>query len=124
MAHFAQLDEQNVVTQVIVVHNNDLLDESGQENEFRGVSFCKSLFGDDTVWRQTSYNGNFRKNFAGIGFTYDAQRDAFIAPQPFPSWVLEESTCRWVAPVAYPQDGNTYEWDEATASWVENKIGL
>lgn len=118
MAHFAQLDGQNVVTQVIVVHSNDLLDESGQENEFRGVSFCKSLFGDGTVWRQTSYNGNFRKNFAGVGFTYDPQRDAFIPPQPFASWVLNEDTCRWDAPAAYPQDGNPYVWDEQILLWV------
>lgn len=119
MAHFAQLDENNVVTQVIVVHNNDLLEENGQENEFRGVSFCKSLFGDDTVWRQTSYSGNFRKNFAGIGFTYDPQRDAFIPPRLFASWLLNEDTCQWQAPLAYPKDGKVYQWNEEQVFWQE-----
>lgn len=117
MAHFAQLDENNVVTQVIVVHNNELM-ENGVEVEAKGITFCQSLF-PGTSWRQTSYNGNIRKNYAGIGFTYDAQRDAFIAPQPFPSWLLNEGTCQWEAPVPYPTDGKTYRWDEPTLSWVE-----
>jgi hypothetical protein len=117
MAHFAQLDENNVVTQVIVVHNNELLD-NGAESEAKGIAFCQSLFGADTVWVQTSYNGNKRKNYAGIGFTYDARRDAFIAPQPFPSWALDEATCGWEAPAPYPQDGQRHTWDEATLSWV------
>ena len=118
MAHFAQLDENNVVLKVIVVHNNELLDENGQENEFRGAAFCQSLFGADTVWVQTSYNGNFRKNYAGKGFTYDQQKDAFIPPQPFPSWVLNEGTCQWTAPVTQPNDGKMYNWDEQTQTWV------
>lgn len=117
MAHFAQLDENNVVTQVIVVHNNELM-ENGVEVETKGIAFCQSLF-PGTAWRQTSYNGSIRKNYAGIGFTYDAQRDAFIAPQPFPSWLLNEGTCQWEAPVPYPTDGKTYRWDEATLSWVD-----
>lgn len=116
MAHFAQLDENNVVTQVIVVHNNELLD-NGAESEAKGIAFCQSLF-PGTTWVQTSYNGNKRKNYAGIGFNYDAQRDAFIAPQPFPSWTLNETTCRWEAPVPYPTDGKRYRWDEATLAWV------
>lgn len=118
MAHFAQLDENNVVTQVIVVHNNDCMLD-GQENETIGVLFCKSLFGQDTRWKQTSYNANMRKNYAGIGFTFDAGRDAFIPPQPFSSWVLNEQTCRWDAPVPYPQDGKNYRWDEPTVSWIQ-----
>jgi hypothetical protein len=118
MAHFAQLDENNVVTQVIVVHNNDCLLD-GVENETVGVMFCKSLFGADTRWKQTSYNGTIRKHYAGVGYTYDSQKDVFIAPQPFPSWGLDEETCRWVAPVEMPNDGNFYVWDEATTSWVE-----
>lgn len=118
MAHFAQLDENNLVTQVIVVHNNDC-QLNGVEVEEAGVLFCKSLFGVDTIWKQTSYNGNIRKNYAGIGYTYDAGRDAFIPPQPFASWVLNEETCRWDAPVAMPEDGKRYTWDEATTSWVE-----
>jgi hypothetical protein len=93
MAHFAQLDDNNVVTQVIVVHNNELLDD-GIEQEAKGIAFCESLLGGR--WIQTSYNGNIRKNFAGIGFTYDAQRNAFIAPQPDgEGWTLDENTCVW-----------------------------
>lgn len=96
MAHFAQLDENNVVTQVIVVHNNELLHE-GVEQEAKGIAFCEGLLGGR--WRQTSYNRTFRKNFAGIGYTYDAQRDAFIAPQPNgEGWVLDEATCQWRNP--------------------------
>ena len=122
MAHFAQLDDNNVVTQVIVVANDELLLD-GVESEDKGVIFCKSLFGQDTKWKQTSYNGNIRKNYAGIGYDYDASRDAFIAPQPYPSWILNEETCRWDAPVPYPtvdpENPKFYSWDEATTSWVE-----
>ena len=117
MAHFAELDDQNTVLRVIVVHNNELLD-NGVESEAKGISFCQSLF-PNTRWAQTSYNGNKRKNYAGIGFLYDPIRDAFIPPKPFPSWVLDESTCRWQAPVAYPDDGKRYVWDEASQQWVE-----
>ena len=117
MAHFAQLNENNVVLQVIVIHNNELLD-NGVESEAKGIAFCQSLF-PGTSWVQTSYNANIRKNYAGIGFTYDAQRDAFIPPKPFPSWVLNEATCQWESPVPYPQDGKRYIWDEATQTWVE-----
>ena len=118
MAHFAQLDENNVVTQVIVVHNNDCMLD-GQENETIGVLFCKSLFGQNTRWKQTSYNAKMRKNYAGIGYTYDATRDAFIPPSPYPSWVLDEATCQWQAPVPRPQDDKRYTWDEAQGAWVE-----
>lgn len=117
MAHFAQIDENNFVTQVIVVHNNELLDENGQESEAKGTEFCRNLFGG--TWMQTSYNGNFRKNYAGIGYTYDSGRDAFIAPQPFPSWTLNEDTSRWESPTPMPTDGKMYQWDENTTSWVE-----
>lgn len=120
MAHFAQLDGNDVVTQVIVVHNNELLHE-GIEQEAKGVAFCRSLFGADTQWKQTSYNGTNRKNYAGVGFTYDTGRDAFIPPKPFASWVLNESTCRWDAPVPLPTEGGPYQWDEATTSWVESQ---
>lgn len=96
MAHFAELDANNIVLRVIVVGNDMMLDEQGKEDEFRGVAFCQSLFGADTIWMQTSYNGSFRKNYAGIGYTYDTQQDAFIAPQPEgEGWVLDESTCQW-----------------------------
>jgi len=117
MAHFAQIDQNNVVTQVIVVHNNELMD-NGVESEAKGIAFCQSLF-PGTNWKQTSYNANMRKNYAGIGFTFDAGRDAFIPPQPFSSWVLNEQTYRWDAPVPYPQDGKNYRWDEPTVSWIQ-----
>lgn len=118
MAHFAQLDENNVVTQVIVVHNNDC-QINGVETEEAGIVFCKSLFGPTTKWKQTSYNGSIRKNYAGIGYAYDAGRDAFIPPQPFASWLLNEDTCQWQAPVPMPADDKLYNWDENTTSWVE-----
>ena len=117
MAHFAEIDENNSVQRVIVVHNNELLDENGEEKEALGVAFCKNLLGG--TWLQTSYNKNMRKNFAGIGFTYDSVRDAFIPPKPYDSWVLDEATCLWEAPVAYPSDENYYEWDETNTRWVE-----
>ena len=95
MAHFAELDATNTVTQVIVVHNNELLD-NGVESEAKGIAFCQSLFGGN--WVQTSYNGNIRKNFAGIGYTYDSVRDAFIPPKPEEGeWILNEDTCIWEA---------------------------
>lgn len=116
MAHFAKLDDNNVVTQVIVVHNNELLD-NGVESESKGISFCKSLFGEDTKWIQTSYNANFRKNYAGIGFHWDGV--GFFPPQPYPSWIRNEEKYVWEAPVAYPTDGKVYYWDESTLSWFE-----
>lgn len=122
MAHFAQLDDNNIVTQVIVVANEELLLD-GVESETKGVNFCKSLFGENTEWKQTSYNGNFRKNYAGAGFIYDAERDAFIPPKPFPSWVLDEATCQWQSPtprpVYDPENPKSYTWDETTLSWIE-----
>jgi len=118
MAHFAQLDENNIVTQVIVVGNDDIKDSMGNENEGVGIAFCKSLLGSNTIWKQTSYNANFRKNYAGIGYIYDPTLDAFYPPKPFNSWILNETSCRWEAPVAYPNDENLYNWDEETTSWV------
>ena len=117
MAHFAQLDDGNNVVQVIVVHDNDC-QINGVESEEVGIVFCKTLFGVNTKWKQTSYNGNIRKNYAGIDYTYDAGRDAFIPPKPFDSWLLDENTCRWKSPVAYPSDGQAYTWDENTTSWI------
>ena len=114
MAHFAKL-ENNVVTQVIVVSNQDILDEKGQESEELGIKFCSNLLGG--TWLQTSYNGKIRKNYAGIGYTYDDKLDAFIPPQPFKSWLLDEVTCQWKAPVDYPTDGKFYTWNEETTSW-------
>lgn len=123
MAHFAQLDENNVVMQVIVVHNNELLD-NGVESEARGVAFCQSLFGSDTRWVQTSYNANFRGKYAGIGDVYDKARDAFIPPQPFPSWTLNEETAKWEPPVPMPSDGQIYSWDETAGNWVVAQVEL
>jgi len=117
MAHFAKI-EDNLVTQVIVVDNSDILDESNNESEALGIKICQDLLGG--TWVQTSYNGNIRKNYAGIGYTYDSSRDAFIEPSPYPSWVLNETTCRYEAPIAYPSDGKDYRWNEETTSWVEN----
>jgi hypothetical protein len=118
MAHFAQLDENNVVTQVIVVANEELLLD-GVENETKGIMFCKSLLGDDTRWVQTSYNATIRKNYAGIGYTYDPVANHFLAPQPFPSWTLD-TDAKWQAPTPYPtEEGKFFTWDEPTLSWVE-----
>jgi hypothetical protein len=119
MAHFAELAENNIVLRVIVVHNNDCLDANGKENEAIGVAFCQKLLGGN--WKQTSYNANFRKHYAGIGYTYDAGRDAFIAPQPYPSWSLD-ADCNWQAPIAMPDDGEIYRWNEETQSWDQMSV--
>lgn len=116
MAHFAQLDENNTVIQVIVVNNEVITDSNGDENESIGIAFCQNLFGGN--WVQTSYNDSFRKNFAGIGFTYDAVRDAFIEKKPFESWILDEETCKWNPPKPYPDDENFYSWDEQSQDWI------
>jgi len=117
MAHFAKLDENNNVLAVHVVVN-DVITIDGSESEQAGIDFLTSLHGH-TLWKQTSYNGNIRKNYAGIGYTYDAGRDAFIAPQPYGSWTLNESTCQWECPVAYPTDGKRYAWSESDQQWIE-----
>ena len=108
MAHYAFLDQNNIVTEVIV--GKDETDTSQDWEQFYGEF-------RNQVCKRTSYNGNIRKNYAGIGYTYDSQRDAFIAPQPFPSWLLDEETCQWSAPTPMPTDG-MYNWDESTTSWV------
>lgn len=121
MAHFAQLDDFGFVLQVIVVSNAELLDQNGVEQEQIGVAFCRSLFGPETNWVQTSYNKAFRKNFAGLGFYYDVERDAFIPPRPYPEWTLDEETCNWIPPVPMPDDGQSYIWDGTTglpSPWV------
>ena len=117
MAHFAQLDSTNTVIQVIVVNNEVINNAAGLDGEAVGIAFCQSLYGADTIWKQTSFNSNFRKNYAGIGFTYDSTRDAFVSPQPFPSWILNESTCNWEAPTPMPTDGRIYHWVEADLNW-------
>ena len=104
MSHFAKLDKDNIVTKVIVA-----------EQDF----INSGAVGDSFLWVQTSYNNSFRKNFAGVGMTYDSTRNAFIPPQVYPSWTLNESTCQWEAPTVYPDDGKKYTWNEATTNWVE-----
>ena len=121
MAHFAQLNEENLVTQVIVVANQDTADKDGVENEAIGIEFCTNLLGGR--WKQTSYNGNIRKNYAGIGYKYDETLDAFVPPQPYASWTLDEETAQWKAPVDYPTDGKVYTWNEETTLWVEVPVG-
>ena len=115
MAHFAEIID-GIVERVVVVNNADTA-SNGLEDGAIGAAFCANLLGG--TWVQTSYNNNIRKNYAGIGYSYDAGRDAFIAPKPFASWVLDEATCRWVAPVPMPSEGGPWQWNEATLSWVE-----
>ena len=117
MAHFAEIDDNNVVLRVIVVNNNELMDDNSVEQESLGQAFCQSLF--DGNWVQTSYNGSFRKNFAGVGYTYDQERNAFIPPKAYSSWVLNETTCQWEAPIPLPDSDSDYIWDEDTTSWIE-----
>jgi hypothetical protein len=119
MAHFAKLDDRNVVLEVNVVSNETVNNLPFPESEPVGVAFLIDLSGGYTNWKQTSYNANFRKNYAGVGFTYDANLDAFIAPKPYPSWLLDTNTAQWRAPVPYPTDGKVYVWNEETQSWVE-----
>ena len=108
MAHFAELDENNIVLRVVVI---------ADEHEEDGEKWCSDFFGGN-FWKQTSYNASVRKNFAGAGYRYDASLDAFIPPQPFPSWVLDVVSCQWMAPTPYPSDGDFYRWDEDAKEWV------
>ena len=117
MAHFAKL-ENNLVTQVIVVANQEIIDENGQESEQKGIDFCSNLLGG--TWKQTSYNGNIRKNYASVGYTYDETLDAFISPKPFNSWLLDETTAQWKAPVEKTTEGKMYLWNEETFTWNES----
>ena len=118
MAHFAELDENNVVLRVNVVHN-DITTIDGVEDEQRGIDYLNGLYPDPVAWVQTSFNSNIRTRYAGVGYNYDADRDAFITPQPYPSWTLNEGTLDWDPPEPRPDDGNEYAWDEDTTSWVE-----
>jgi hypothetical protein len=121
MAHFAKLGSDNIVERVEVVHNNIATDEQA------GITFLQNLYNDTATWKQTSYNTfanthklsgtAFRKNYASVGYTYDETKDAFIAPKPYASWVLNDDTCLWESPVAYPDDGERHTWNEDTTSW-------
>lgn len=115
MAHFAELDQTNSVTNVIVVDNAVINNLPFPESEPIGVAFCQSLYGANTIWKQTSYNANFRKNYAGMGYTYNSTLDAFVAPQPNPSCFLDDQTAQWICP---PNDGNKYVWDTDLDNWV------
>ena len=125
MAHYAQLDENNVVTQVIVVSNDDCTDANGNEIEEIGIAFCKKLLGAETNWKKTSYNNNIRVRYAGIGYSYNEELDAFIPSQPFPSWTLNTETADWVSPVgpaptlteAEIEARSVYVWNEETGAW-------
>ena len=128
MASFAKLNSENIVITVVSVVNEVLKDSNGIEQEQLGIQFLKTLYNEpNAIWKQTSYNTvggvhrlggtPFRKNHAGIGYTYDSNRDAFIAPKPYNSWILNESTCNWEAPIAYPIDDNMYKWNEEILNW-------
>jgi hypothetical protein len=119
MAHFAELTTDNAVLRVIVVDNINLIDNSGNETEDAGILFCKSIFGENTIWKQTSYNKSFRKNYAGEGYIYDSFRDAFIPPKIFNSWILNDNTCQWEAPIPYPSDGQVYFWSDDDNNWKQ-----
>lgn len=119
MAFFAKLDEKNVVLGVFGVNDQELNNLSFPDSEPLGVAFLTEWSGGYTLWKQTSLEALFRKNYAGIGFEYDSILDAFIAPKPFPSWLLNTNTCQWEPPVPYPNDGKFYLWNEETQSWVE-----
>ena len=131
MASFAKIGLNSKVIEVLSVHNDVLKDSNGIEQEIIGIDFLTKLTGW-AIWKQTSYNTHggvhsnggtpLRKNHAGKGYIYDEDRDAFIPPKPFNSWILNEDTCLWNAPVAYPQDGNNYRWNEQTLSWYLTKI--
>ena len=117
MASFAKIGLNSKVIEVLSVHNDVLKDADGVEQEVLGVDFLTKLLGW-AFWKQTSYN-NISKNYAGVGYSYDEERDAFIPPKSYPSWALNEESCQWEAPVAYPEDGNHYTWDESNKEWVE-----
>ena len=116
MAHFAKLNDSNEVIACNVIADSDCLDGDGNESEAVGIAFCESLFGAGT-YKQTSYNNTFRKNYGTVGTTYDAGRNDFIPAKPYPSWVLDDTTCHWEAPTDYPLDENFYDWNEETTSW-------
>jgi hypothetical protein len=127
MAYFAKLGTGNIVEQVISINNSVITDNNGIEQEQLGIDFINNLYNTNDNWKQTSYNTNggihslggvpFRKNYAGIGYIYDSNRNAFIPQKPFNSWVLNESSCQWEAPIARPQDDNNYKWNESTLTW-------
>ena len=129
MAHFAKIGKGNIVQEVVVVANAVLKDKDNNEQESLGVKFLQELYGSRDIWKQTSYNTRggkhqlggkpFRKNFASVGYEYDEDKDAFIPPQKYKSWTLDETSCKWKPPVDHPLDGKTYTWNEQTLNWDE-----
>ena len=135
MAHFAQIDSDNIVIQVIVVGNEDCKTKKGKESEVVGIAFCRNLLGADTKWVQTSYNDNIRFRYAGIGMKYDSTNDVFYPQSPYPSWTLNTSIWNWDPPVAFPDDAGvddadnptefvSYDWDEGSTSWTRTVVNL
>jgi len=133
MAHFAQIDSDSIVTQVIVVGNEDCLGSDGNESEAVGIDFCQDLLGADTNWVQTSYNDNIRFRYAGIGMKYDSANNVFYAQSPYPSWTLNTTLWAWEPPVPMPDDAGfngedpptefvSYDWDEGSTSWTNRTI--
>lgn len=124
MAHFAKIDDNGTVLEVVVINNEILMTENQEESEIKGIEFCQSLF-NGGQWIQTSYNARIRKHYAGIGFHYDKDLDAFIPPSPYPSWILNESSCTWEPPIPMPiaSENHYVAWNEATVSWIEIAIG-
>jgi hypothetical protein len=118
MAHFARVNENWIVEEVIVVNNDVIKNNVGIECDWLGEQFCRSLYGAHTKWIQTSYTGRIYKNYASVGYSFDSHRNAFIPPKPYESWLLNEDTCRWDPPAPYPTDDTLYVWDEETTSWV------
>lgn len=117
MAHFAELDESNVVINVIYIHNVDCLDQNGNESEEVGINFLRNLFGVNRRYVQTSYNNNIRRDYARIGGFYDPVKDIFVGQQPYPSWTLNQDSY-WEPPIPFPDDGEVYNWDEENQQWV------
>ena len=118
MANFAQLNTENLVLQVLVVSEENCGMKSFPESEPIGTAYLQSVFGEDTIWAQTSYNGTFRYNFAGVNYLFIEETQAFVAPKPYPEWLLNTNTFRWEPPVPYPSEGGPYWWDESIQSWV------
>jgi hypothetical protein len=117
MAHFAELDENNIVKRVVVISNSNVLDNNIETEHF-GIEYCQMLFGPNTIWKQSSYNGNIRKRHAGIGMIYNEELDAYISPQPYSSWTLNRDTTEWEPPIPYPESNTeTYTWNEDNQSW-------
>lgn len=119
MAHFAKLDADNKVIHISVVDNSVITDDNGVENEQLGIEYLTNLHGY-SKWKQTSYHGNIRKNYAGIGYSYDSERDAFIPPQPYSDWSLDEETAQWVCPVPFPTAEGDWTWDEVEHCWKDS----